>query len=155
MSDSLPLHRLQPTRLLHSWDSPDKNTGLSCHARPQGIFLIQGLNLWFPGSSALQVDSLPTKPPEKPNLYLSKTQRGRYYHYLHFTKGKLSQVGFPEKPTQEEIQSTECSFIHFRHSLVSTRTKSSPQCFRRPLAEKSIDFTQIKNASFLIAVKGH
>ena len=94
-------------------------------------------------------------PLPSPNLYLSKTQRSRYYHYLHFTKGKLSQVGFPEKPTQEEIQSTECSLIHFRHSLVSTWTKFSPQCFRRPLAEKSIDFTQIKNPSFLIAVKGH
>ena len=23
-------HRLQPTRLLHPWDSPDKNTGVNC-----------------------------------------------------------------------------------------------------------------------------
>ena len=27
------------------WDSPGKNTGLSCHSFLQGLFLIQGLNL--------------------------------------------------------------------------------------------------------------
>ena len=41
-------------------DSPGKNTGVGCHALPQGI---------FPTSSpALQVDSLPSEPPGK--LYL-------------------------------------------------------------------------------------
>ena len=36
MSDSLQLHGLQPTRVLCPWDSPDKNTGVGCHARLQG-----------------------------------------------------------------------------------------------------------------------
>ena len=31
MSDSVRPHRWQPTRLLHPWDSPDKNTGVGCH----------------------------------------------------------------------------------------------------------------------------
>ena len=31
MSDSVRPHRQQPTRLCHSWDSPDKNTGVGCH----------------------------------------------------------------------------------------------------------------------------
>ena len=32
MSDSLrPLVGLKPTRLLHPWDFPDKNTGVGCH----------------------------------------------------------------------------------------------------------------------------
>ena len=31
MSDSVRLHGLQPTRLLHPWDSPGKNTGVGCH----------------------------------------------------------------------------------------------------------------------------
>ena len=31
MSDSVRLHGLQPTRLLCSWDSPGKNTGVGCH----------------------------------------------------------------------------------------------------------------------------
>ena len=31
MSDSVPPHRWQSTRLPHPWDSPGKNTGVSCH----------------------------------------------------------------------------------------------------------------------------
>ena len=31
MSDSVWLHRRQPTRLPHPWDSPGKNTGVGCH----------------------------------------------------------------------------------------------------------------------------
>ena len=31
MSDSVRSHRQQPTRLLHPWDSPGKNTGVGCH----------------------------------------------------------------------------------------------------------------------------
>ena len=31
VSDSVPPHRWQPTRLPHPWDSPGKNTGVGCH----------------------------------------------------------------------------------------------------------------------------
>ena len=31
MSDSVPPHRWQPTRLSRPWDSPGKNTGVGCH----------------------------------------------------------------------------------------------------------------------------
>ena len=31
VSDSVRLHRRQPTRLPHPWDSPGKNTGVGCH----------------------------------------------------------------------------------------------------------------------------
>ena len=31
MSNSVRPHRWQPTRLLHPWDSPGKNTGMGCH----------------------------------------------------------------------------------------------------------------------------
>ena len=31
MSNSVRPHRRQPTRLPHPWDSPGKNTGVSCH----------------------------------------------------------------------------------------------------------------------------
>ena len=31
MSDSVLLHRRQPTGLSHPWDSPGKNTGVGCH----------------------------------------------------------------------------------------------------------------------------
>ena len=35
MSDSVPPHRRQPTRLPRPWDSPGKNTGVGCHFLPQ------------------------------------------------------------------------------------------------------------------------
>ena len=44
-SNSLWPHELQPTRLLHPWDFPGKNTEVGCHFLLQGIFLTQGLNL--------------------------------------------------------------------------------------------------------------
>ena len=31
VSDSVRPYRRQPTRLLHPWDSPGKNTGVGCH----------------------------------------------------------------------------------------------------------------------------
>ena len=31
MSDSVRPHGLRPTRLLHPWDYPGKNTGVGCH----------------------------------------------------------------------------------------------------------------------------
>ena len=43
-SNSLQPLGLKPTRLLCPWDFPAKNTGVDCHAHPQGIFPTQGLN---------------------------------------------------------------------------------------------------------------
>ena len=54
-------------RLLSPWDSPDKNTGLSCHALLQGIFLSQGLNPRLLCLLHWQVGSLPQVPPGKPS----------------------------------------------------------------------------------------
>ena len=50
-------------RLLCSWNSPGKNTGVGSHSLLQGKNLTLGSN---PGSPALQVDSLPSEPPGKP-----------------------------------------------------------------------------------------
>ena len=52
-------HGLEPARLLCSWDSPGKNTGVSCHIFLQGVFLTQG---WIPCLLHLlhwQMDSSP------------------------------------------------------------------------------------------------
>ena len=51
-----------------SWDSLDKNTGVGCYARLQGIFLTQGSKpslLWL---LHWQVGSLPLAPPGEPLL---------------------------------------------------------------------------------------
>ena len=41
VSDSSRPHGLQPTRLLHPWDSPGKSTGVGCHC------LLQGIKKWI------------------------------------------------------------------------------------------------------------
>ena len=43
-SNSAWAYGLQPARLLWIWDSPDKNTGVCCHAILQGTSLTQGSN---------------------------------------------------------------------------------------------------------------
>ena len=69
VSDSLPAHRLQPTRLLCPWDFPDKDTGVGCHFHLQGIFLTQESNLPLLCLLHWQADSLPLAPPGKPKSH--------------------------------------------------------------------------------------
>ena len=61
------------TRLLCPWDSPGKNTGVSCHALLQGTFPTQGLNLHLSHLLHWQVGSLPLVPPGKPECKVSPT----------------------------------------------------------------------------------
>jgi len=58
------------TRLLCPWDSPDKNTGVGCHALLQGIFPTQRSNLCLLYLLSWQVDSLPLVPLGSPKLVL-------------------------------------------------------------------------------------
>ena len=53
ISDSLPPHGLQPSKVLCPWDSPGKNTRVGCHALLQGIFPTQRSNPHFFTSPAL------------------------------------------------------------------------------------------------------
>ena len=52
------------TRLLCSWDSPGKNTGVGCRALLQGIFPTQGSNRHLLSLLYWQEGSLPLVPPE-------------------------------------------------------------------------------------------
>ena len=56
---------LWPTRLLHPWDFPGKNTGVGCHFLLQGILPTHGLN---PCLLHWQADSLPLSHQGNPNL---------------------------------------------------------------------------------------
>ena len=58
MSNSLQPRGVQPTRLLSSWDSPGKNSGVGCHFLLQGIFPTQELNLRLLHLQYWQADSL-------------------------------------------------------------------------------------------------
>ena len=69
MSDSLRPNGLQPTRVLCPWDSPGKNTGVTCHFLLQEIFPIHRSN--------------PSLPHCRQNLYhlchQSPTSEGIYF----------------------------------------------------------------------------
>ena len=59
MSDSVPPHRWEPTRLPRPWDSPGKNTGLGCH------FLLQCMKVKseVPHSCLTPSDPMDCSPP--------------------------------------------------------------------------------------------
>ena len=70
-----------PTKLLHPWDPPGKNTGVGYHFLLQGVFPTQGLN---PGLLALEAAALTSEPPGKPKA----SGKGRIgirpiLHFLH------------------------------------------------------------------------
>ena len=57
MSDSVLPHGLKPTRLLHPWGFPDKNTGVGCHCLLRGNPLQNfkhKTDLGFPGGSVVR-----------------------------------------------------------------------------------------------------
>ena len=58
-----------PTRLLCPWDSPGKNSRVSCHDLLQGIFPTQELNQCLLHLLHWQSDSLPLAPCGKPHIY--------------------------------------------------------------------------------------
>ena len=60
--DSLGSHGLKPTRLLCSWNSLGKKTGVGCHFLLQGIFLTQGSKTHFLNLLYWQADSFTTEP---------------------------------------------------------------------------------------------
>ena len=62
MLDSLQPYGPKPTRLLYLWDSPDKITGMVCHALLQGIFLTRVSYVYM----QRQAGSLPLVLPGKP-----------------------------------------------------------------------------------------
>ena len=66
VSNSLPPHRLWPTRLLCPCDFPGKNTRVSCHFLLQEISLTQGSNSQLSHLLQWQADSFTMVPPKKP-----------------------------------------------------------------------------------------
>ena len=65
LSDSLWPYGLQLAKLFCPWDSPGKNMEVGSHSLSRGSSWSRD---WIE-SSALQVDYLPAKPPEKLHIY--------------------------------------------------------------------------------------
>ena len=98
-----------PPRLLCPWDSPEKNTGMGCHAHLLGIFPTQGWILNLLCLLHWQTGSLPLVPP-----------------------GKLAGVALGSSLNlQGEKDAAEGNILHYRHSdsyfmeFVSWRIKQS------------------------------
>ena len=63
VADSVQPHRRQPTRLLHPWDSPGKNTGVGCHFLLQWQSLSYGnciRFIWLSTSEITKTVAVPT-----------------------------------------------------------------------------------------------
>ena len=78
MSKSVRPHRQQPTRLLHPWDSPGKNTGVGCH------FLLQ----WMKVKSENEVAQCPNSI-----LYINTYDLYNIYNDIYHY-GQRSLVGY-------------------------------------------------------------
>ena len=86
MSDSLRAHGLQPARLLCSWNSPGKHTGVGCHFLLQGVFLDPGIELASLTSPALAGRIFTLAPPGKPTMCLGCCK----FSFLHKEQNLLS-----------------------------------------------------------------
>ena len=72
VSDSSKSHGLQPAWLFCPWSSPGKSSGMGCHSLIQRIQPTQGLTQ----VTALQADSLLSKPLRKPNSIIQPSNSG-------------------------------------------------------------------------------
>ena len=102
MSDSLRPYGLYPMRLLCSWDSPGKITGVHCHALLQGIFLTQGSNPHLLRLLHWQVGSLSLAPPQKHKITI-KTQQFHCWAYA-LRKSQLKKTPVPQCLSQHYLQ---------------------------------------------------
>ena len=91
-------------------NSPGKNTGVGSYSLLQGIFPTPGTE---PRSHTLQVDSLPSEPPEKPK----KTR-------VEFSKGNWvpSQGNFPTQGSNQSL--LHCRWILYQLSYQRSRFNS-------------------------------
>ena len=94
-------------------DSPDKNTGVGCHALLQGIFPTQGSNPHLLRLLHWQTGSLPLSPPGKPKIRRRVGQRGIWL-YLDLwglwlqVKGRLNNHRWTLYPNSSGVsQETE------------------------------------------------
>ena len=100
MSNSLQPHGLEPTRLLHPWNFPGKNTGVGCHF----LLLIQtqiSIKMWYFLVIYFAYFPLWQMPPKS-------FTKWTYYFNLYFTSResefKLIQIVGNGNPLQYSCQ---------------------------------------------------
>ena len=112
VSDSLQSHGPQFTRLLCSWDSPGKNTGVGCHFLLQRIFLTQGSNphllSFLHWQTGFFFFFLPLAPPGERQIFNVPPQG-----YLNSSLPAISGCGMIQKKSyslKEHLPSTILAF---------------------------------------------
>ena len=119
MSDSLPPHGLQPTRLLHPWDFPGKSTGVGCHRL---LRRIQECGYWTQGGQRDHLretysDSVSTWDKASLDVFLGRrcsrpvqhrkkaknTTRGWSLFFLQCASGALCWLVLPLPSRTEKI----------------------------------------------------
>ena len=113
MSDSLQPHGLYRPRLLCSWDSPGKNTGMGCHALLQGIFPTPGLN---PGLLHCRWILYQLSYQGSPNLLiLFVIRHGASVQWL--VRGALGDIR-PVCPTLKAGLCSHCKYLHTHKAYI-------------------------------------
>ena len=92
VSDSLQPCGLKPARLLCPWNSPGKNTGVSCHSFLQGIFLTQGSNPHLLHLPHWQEDSLPLTNKRNGSYLLKRKKPGHDESSARHLGGRLDPL---------------------------------------------------------------
>ena len=119
MSDSLRPCGLQPARLLCSWDSPGKNTGVSCHDFLQGIFLIQASNLGLQHCRQILYhvshQGSPTSFIQDIIINSALNKKLLYQKSCNFQNSKITLIFFPSgvilKPNITEVNNYKSNYL--------------------------------------------
>ena len=113
MSDSLWPFGLYLTVLLYPWDSPGKNTGVSCHFPLPGDLTDPGIKLESPVSPALQEDSLPAEPSEKTIVLMLQVKDGSSFFKWYFTIFKQFLFKLLELQLLLSFSYSSCPFCYY------------------------------------------
>ena len=140
MSNSLQPHGLYPARLLCSWDSQGKNTGVGCRALLQGIFPTQGSNSCLLCLLHWQACSLPLAPPGKPLSIPTLGQRPFSVVCVMFPKGYGGSSDFWKRKTLPLLLSSTDSMDS--HSLPSWQVPWT-------VAPEILSYFSLSNLEFL------
>ena len=127
MFDSVQPQRRQPTRLLHPWDSPGKNTGVGCH------FLLQRMKV---KSESKVTQSCPT-----PSNTMDCSLPGASVHGIfqaRVLEWGASDHSFPRvhvSSTKKEEASKACLFSYGKNWVSMDNLRTVKDFLRGPVAK--------------------
>ena len=145
MSDSLRVHRLKPTRLLHPWKFPGKNIGTDSHSLLERIFPTQGLNsgllhcrwILYHLSPMITFQVPPMalfSPFRSVQFSLSVVSNSLWPHGLQHTRP-------PYPSSTPRVYSNSCPLSWWCHTAISSSGISFSSCLQSSLASGSFQMS--------------